>query len=56
MDRQRLEDMSIDELWALHMDVDAVLAAKLIAQKNQLESRLAKLGHEPLPPQVGQRY
>jgi DNA-binding protein H-NS len=54
MDRQRLEDWSIDELWALHADVDAVLTARLIAQKNELENRLPKL--EPLLPQVGQRY
>jgi hypothetical protein len=44
LDREHFETMSIDELWALHTDVDEVLAARLIALKNKLETRLEQLG------------
>jgi hypothetical protein len=44
LDREHFETMSIDELWALHTDVDEVLAARLIALKNKLEKRLEQLG------------
>lgn len=44
MDRDHLDAMSIDELWALHTDVDQMLAAKLIAAKRDLEERLKQLG------------
>jgi DNA-binding protein H-NS len=36
--------MSIDELWALHAAVDQILAARLIAEKRELEKRLEQLG------------
>lgn len=36
--------MSIDELWALHTDVDQILTVKLIAAKSDLEERLKQLG------------
>jgi hypothetical protein len=36
--------MSIDELWALQIEVDQVLAARLIAEKRELEKRLEQLG------------
>ena len=35
--------MSIDELWALHTDVDTILAVKLTAAKRDLEDRLKQL-------------
>ncbi|WP_194393879.1 hypothetical protein [Bradyrhizobium sp. CCBAU 51765] len=44
MDRDQLDAMSIDELWALHTDVDQVLAVKLTAAKRDLEERLDQLG------------
>jgi len=44
MDREDLDAMSIDELWALHTEVDQILAARLIAEKRELEKRLDQLG------------
>jgi hypothetical protein len=41
--RQQFEQMSIDELLALHKDVDQILAARLIAKKEELERRLEQL-------------
>jgi hypothetical protein len=38
------ETMSIDELWALQIEVDQVLAARLTAEKRELEKRLEQLG------------
>jgi DNA-binding protein H-NS len=38
-----LDGMSIDELWDVRGEVDAILKAKLIAEKSELEQRLAKL-------------
>jgi hypothetical protein len=35
--------MPIDELWALYKDVDQILAARLIAKKEELERRLEEL-------------
>ena len=44
MDRDHhLDAMSIDELWALHTDVDKILAVKLTAAKRDLEDRLKQL-------------
>jgi DNA-binding protein H-NS len=38
-----LESMSIDELWALHLEVSALLEGRIAAEKNQLEERLQRL-------------
>ena len=38
-----LYSVSIDELWTLHEQVGAVLSEKIVAEKRQLEERLAKL-------------
>lgn len=35
--------LSIDELWALHEEVGAMLSEKITAEKRELEKRLAKL-------------
>ena len=43
MDREYLDTMSIDELWALHTEVDQILASRLLAEKRQLEKRLDQL-------------
>jgi|SRR5260221_7471700 len=60
------ELMSIDELWALHLEVDAVLTRKISAKTNQLDQRLrllesgaseAKIGRERRPyPRVLPKY
>jgi DNA-binding protein H-NS len=39
-----LELMSVDELWALHMEIDAVLTRRISAEKRQLDQRLRQLG------------
>jgi len=38
-----LETMSMDDLWALHESVSAVLSARIEAEKQELEKRLAVL-------------
>ena len=38
-----LEQMSIEELWALHVEVSNVLAGKIAIEKRQLERRLGML-------------
>jgi DNA-binding protein H-NS len=42
--RPDLTSMSIDELWALHLEIAAVLARRIFAEKRQLEQRLQQLG------------
>src|SRR6202022_733837 len=39
-----LELMSVDELWALHIEIDAVLTRRISAEKRQLDQRLRQLG------------
>jgi hypothetical protein len=41
--RQQFGTMSIDELWTLHTEVDRILAARLIAKKEELERRLEQV-------------
>jgi DNA-binding protein H-NS len=41
--RERFEKMSIDELWALHVEVGKILADRLSARKAELEVRLEQL-------------
>jgi DNA-binding protein H-NS len=60
------ESMSIDELWALHLEMDVVLTRRISAEKNQLDQRLrllesgasgAKVGRERRPyPRVLPKY
>ncbi|MDA9499461.1 hypothetical protein XI05_18735 [Bradyrhizobium sp. CCBAU 11357] len=41
--------MSADELWALYTDVDQVLAARIVAKKQELDRRLEQLHHSNGP-------
>ncbi|MBR0714914.1 hypothetical protein [Bradyrhizobium liaoningense] len=41
--QQQFEQMSIDELWVLHRQVESVLEERLIAKKHQLEKQLEQL-------------
>jgi hypothetical protein len=41
--RQQFEKMFVDELWTIHTDVGQILAARLIAKKEELERRLEQL-------------
>src|SRR6266850_6589582 len=66
MKRTDFELMSIDELWALHLEIDVALTRRISAEKNQLDQRLrqlelgasgAKVGREPRPyPRVLPKY
>lgn len=42
--RLNLSSLTIDELWALHEEVGAMLSEKLTAEKRELEERIARLG------------
>ena len=44
-----LNAMSIDELWALHVEISAILIRRMSAEKIQLEQRLRQLQTSPLP-------
>ena len=46
MNKRQLRSLSVDELWILHEEVSAALAAKLKAEKAILERRLSRLGVE----------
>lgn len=43
MKRIELEQMPLDDLWALHVRISDTLAAKLVAEKEMLEERLGQL-------------
>jgi DNA-binding protein H-NS len=38
-----LESMSLDDLWSLHEEISAILSARIKAEKQELEKRLAAL-------------
>ena len=38
-----LTSMSIDELWSLHEEISAILSARILQEKRELEKRLAIL-------------
>jgi len=40
--------MPFDELWRLHEDVTKVLAERIVAEKRQLEKRLAQINRSAL--------
>ena len=46
MTPNNLKRMSIDQLWALHAEIDAVLARRISAEKRRLELRLKQLHPE----------
>jgi len=61
MNERTLEVMPADTLWALREKIDRMLPAKLVAEKHELERRLAKLtgGHQKIRrpyPQVHPKY
>jgi DNA-binding protein H-NS len=47
--------MSIDELWALHQEIDLVLMRRISAEKNQLDRRLRLLESGASGAKVGQK-
>ena len=46
MTKINLEKMSLDELWLLHEEICDVLSNLILAEKRQLETRLAQLSRE----------
>ncbi|UPK31229.1 hypothetical protein [Bradyrhizobium sp. 195] len=50
MERQPFESMSLEELWRLHAVVNDILAARLVAKKEELERRLGLLNRADKPP------
>jgi DNA-binding protein H-NS len=40
---KHLEMMSIDDLWSLHEEIRSILSTKLVAERRELERRLAQL-------------
>jgi DNA-binding protein H-NS len=38
-----LKSLSVDDLWALHEEVGAMLSERIMAEKHELEKRLARL-------------
>jgi hypothetical protein len=50
MDRKPFESMSVEELWRLHALVNDILAARLMAKKQELERRLGLLNGEDKTP------
>jgi DNA-binding protein H-NS len=66
MKRTDFGSMSIDELWALHLEIDVALTRKMSAKKLQLDQRLrqlelgaseVKIGRESRPyPRVLPKY
>ena len=55
MKRNSFESLSIDELCVFRKQVATALAAKLIAEKNELEIRLIQLTGETQADQIGNR-
>jgi DNA-binding protein H-NS len=43
LSKYHLTSLSVDELWALHEQVGAILSERISSEKRELEERLAKL-------------
>jgi DNA-binding protein H-NS len=43
MNRDKLNSMSVDELWVLRSEISSVLASKIASEKTKLERRLRQL-------------
>jgi DNA-binding protein H-NS len=46
MTKMNLEKMSLDELWLLHEEICDILSNLILAEKRELEKRLAQLNRE----------
>ena len=56
MSKLNLSSLSINDLWALHEEVSAVLSERITAEKRRLEQQLAKLSAGfPLDDAVGRK-
>jgi DNA-binding protein H-NS len=52
MKQSHLNALSTDELWALHLEVTAMLAEKIILQKSVLDDRLRRLNQRIAKPVI----
>ncbi|KQW22228.1 histidinol phosphate phosphatase [Afipia sp. Root123D2] len=46
MRKPNLNDMPFDELWLLHEEITKILAERIVAEKHELEKRLAQLNRD----------
>jgi DNA-binding protein H-NS len=53
MTKDDLERMTLDELWGLHERISALLSARMLAEKEELENRLAQLNRGARPLSAG---
>jgi DNA-binding protein H-NS len=53
--KRDFNSISVDELWALHVEIASVLASKLAAEKAELEKRLRQLQTESVPSETVRR-
>jgi hypothetical protein len=56
MRQNNLASMSIEELWKLHEDLEAKLAAELVAKKKLLDHRLKRLTPRTKVPQESSAF
>ena len=55
MKRAEFNSMSVDELWALRLEISSLLKSKIAAEKTELEKRLRQLRSNSLPSEAPQR-
>jgi DNA-binding protein H-NS len=55
MKRRDFNLMSVNELWALRLEISSVLANKIAAEKTKLENRLRQLQTDSIPSETVRR-
>jgi DNA-binding protein H-NS len=55
MKRRDFNLMSVNELWALRLEISSVLANKIAAEKTKLENRLRQLQTDSVPSETVRR-
>jgi DNA-binding protein H-NS len=55
MKRRDFNLMSVNELWALRLEISSVLAKKIAAEKTKLENRLRQLQTDSVPSETVRR-
>jgi DNA-binding protein H-NS len=53
MRKKHLDAMSFDELWRLHEEIAKILAERILAEKRELEKRLAQLHRSEITGEKG---
>lgn len=53
MRKKHIDSMPFDELWRLHEEITKVLAERIIAEKRELEKRLAQLNRSEIASEIG---